>query len=224
MEIAPNIHAIEMGFVYAYLILADDSCVLIDTGLDRSAKKIIGYIKNAGFTMDQLTAIMINHADGDHYGGLHTLQTLSGAKVYASSIEADAIEQGVSSRKLTPTGFQKLIFSVISQFIKPIPASVNQNPQNAETLPILDGLEVIATPGHTPGHLAYFLPSMRILFAGDSITGSSDKLISSHGANTADEAQAKESFKKLYELKPEKVLAGHCLSLNQAYNHFFFSV
>ncbi|MHB8933595.1 MAG: MBL fold metallo-hydrolase [Bellilinea sp.] len=38
-----------------------------------------------------------------------------------------------------------------------------------QILPILDGLHVLDTAGHTPGHLSFYQPERRVLFAGDSI-------------------------------------------------------
>ena len=45
---------------------------------------------------------------------------------------------------------------------------------DGQILPVLGGLRVIETLGHTPGHISLFAPSAGILFCGDSIVSSED--------------------------------------------------
>jgi glyoxylase-like metal-dependent hydrolase (beta-lactamase superfamily II) len=51
------------------------------------------------------------------------------------------------------------------------PVAVTRQVRAGETLPILagdGGLQVIETPGHTLGQIAFYLPGRRLLFAGDT--------------------------------------------------------
>ena len=91
MEITPDVHLIPGGFVNTYLISDPDGLTLIDAGLARRWRKILKYIASLGHAPQDLRRILVTHADGDHAGGLAALQAASGARVYASPIEAEAL-------------------------------------------------------------------------------------------------------------------------------------
>ena len=70
------------------------------------------------------------------------------------------------------------------------------------------GLQIVATPGHTAGHLAVFDPDTGVLVAGDALTNT-DGLMGSSPQFTEDEAAAAASVRKLATLAPETILVGH---------------
>jgi glyoxylase-like metal-dependent hydrolase (beta-lactamase superfamily II) len=71
------------------------------------------------------------------------------------------------------------------------------------------GLRVIATPGHTPGHVCVFDPSGLLLILGDAMNNIESKLGGPNPQYTADMAQAHQSVKKLAKLKFERAVFGH---------------
>jgi len=76
-------------------------------------------------------------------------------------------------------------------------------------LPILGGLVVLPTPGHTPGHISFFLQNQKILFSGDSIEFLRTSLSPSTGANTWNETIARQSFEEQMALSPTLICGGH---------------
>jgi glyoxylase-like metal-dependent hydrolase (beta-lactamase superfamily II) len=83
---------------------------------------------------------------------------------------------------------------------------------DGETLPILSGeggLRVVATPGHTLGHISLYLPSRKLLFAGDALRHSGEKIVPSPAMFNRDQAQALQSFTDLTRLEIEASLPGH---------------
>ncbi len=70
------------------------------------------------------------------------------------------------------------------------------------------GLQVVATPGHTAGHLAVYDSGTGVLVAGDALTNT-DGLTGSLPQFTEDEAAAAESVRKLAQLSPSTILVGH---------------
>lgn len=209
MEIAPSVHQINNTFVFQYLIVINSDLLLIDTGIGGNHKRIISTIKNLGYSPAALKKIIITHADGDHFGGLAELQKLTQAISYSTSIEADAIRAGRSSRPLKPKGIQKMLFGLVVPMIKSQPARIDTLLTGDESFDVLGGLQVILTPGHTPGHISLFSPSTGILFAGDSIQVVRGEPRPSVRGNTWDMAKAEESFHKQLNLHPEMILAGH---------------
>ena len=70
------------------------------------------------------------------------------------------------------------------------------------------GLQVIATPGHTPGHLAVFDEDTGVLVAGDALNNN-EGLACSSPEFTEDMAAAEASVIQLARLAPRTILVGH---------------
>lgn len=209
MEITRGVHLIPGITANAYLIIEPNGLVLIDTGLPGSSKKILKYIQSLGFEPENIDHILVTHADDDHYGSLAKLQALTGAQTYASPKEARAIIVGKSSRQLRLNGIKKALFGIVQRFIRARPAAITSELADNQVLPFVGGLQVLSTPGHTPGHLSFYCPSQGILFAGDSMRSTGEYLTPSVGVNTWDEQEAKISVIKQSRLGARIVCVGH---------------
>ncbi len=209
MEIVKNIHLIPGIVANPYLIMNAEGLTLIDAGLPWSAKKILKYVTSLGFEAGDIKNIIITHADSDHVGGLAAIRTKSGGEVFASEIEAQAIKDGVLSRPLKLSGIQKLLFSAANVFFRAAPAEVDHILTDVEVLPVLGGLRVIETPGHTPGHISLYTEEEGVLFCGDSLRCPEGRIKVSRGVNTWDEALAWQSAQLQAGLGASIVCPGH---------------
>ncbi|WP_181701344.1 hydroxyacylglutathione hydrolase [Chthonobacter albigriseus] len=88
----------------------------------------------------RLTDILITHHHHDHVAGLADLKAVSGARAIGPAAEADRIP----GLDVTVSGGD----------------SLQVGPYR---------VEVIATPGHTLGHVAYHLPDQALVFSGDTL-------------------------------------------------------
>lgn len=170
MQITPNIHQINLGYVNVYLIIEEDGLTLIDAGMSFHYNKIISGIQVLGQDPTQIKTILLTHGDPDHAGSIAKLRKIADFKIYTSKIEADALREGKGSRQLNTgpiLGFFMRLVELLSGGPKPI--IVDEVIKDGDTLPILDGMQVVATPGHTPGHLSFFFPAHKFLVAGDSM-------------------------------------------------------
>jgi glyoxylase-like metal-dependent hydrolase (beta-lactamase superfamily II) len=209
MEIIPNVHLIPNGFVNAYLIVDPDGLTLIDAGMARNGKAILDYIAGLGRSPGDLRRILVTHADPDHVGALAALKAASGARIACAPAEAEAIAAGRSSREIKPGLLLKPLFGLVSLFFKTVPATVDDLLADGQVLPVLGGLRVMATPGHTPGHVSLFAPAAGILFSGDSLISQGDRLYLSRPANTWDAALAQASARAQAALGATIVCPGH---------------
>lgn len=210
MEIAPRVHKLTGFIANQYLLVSDGELTLIDAGLPGNQNRILDYIQKIGFQPTSLKRILITHADGDHSAAIGELKTITQATVYASQIEAEAIRAGVSSRPLKPRGLQKPIYALSKRIIPTIPNPVDEILHPGQILPVLEGLLIIDSAGHSPGHLSFHLPIASILFAGDSIWGSRNGPIAyATTANTWDMQLAVSAFERQMALKPRIIAAGH---------------
>jgi len=208
MQITKNIHRIG-GFVNQYLLIDNDELTLIDAGMLSNAGNIIKYIKNAGLNPENLNRILITHSDPDHYGAANKIQEVTGAEIWTSQIEADAMKTGSNTREITPKGFFAIIFPLLGPLLSSPPTQVDHIIKDGDILPILCGLQVIASPGHTPGHISFFLPEERILFVGDAIRAKLGSPVATSDATTGDPIQAQASFENLMKLNPLVLACGH---------------
>ena len=222
MKIIDDVFLVPGVVANPYLILDEDELTVIDTGLPRSEKKILAYVASLGKRAQDVKRIIITHADLDHFGGLAALQAATGARTYASRIEADAIAQGKSSREINPSGFslRRVLFTLMRPFMKATPVQVDEILAEGDTLPVLGGLHVVETPGHTPGHISLFASSAKVLFCGDSMVSAQNGLQGSRPGITWDETRARESERKQASLGATIVCSGHGSVVMDAHGKF----
>jgi glyoxylase-like metal-dependent hydrolase (beta-lactamase superfamily II) len=210
MEIFPNVHHIPNIVANPYLLIDPDVLTLVDAGLPGSHRKILRYMSGLGYAPHDLKRILITHADFDHVGGLAALKKATGARLYASPVEAQAMAEGHASRPLKPRRkITKLLLDLMTGLFKPSTVQVDEFLTDGQTFPMLGGLRVVETPGHTPGHVSFFAPSAGILFCGDSLVSEESGLRGSRGANTWDQAKSDESVRKQATLGATIVCSGH---------------
>ena len=210
MEIIPNVHLIPKTVANPYLLIDPDGLTLIDAGLPGSHKKILRYMASLGYAPKDLKRILITHSDFDHVGGLPALKRATGARVYASPVEAQAMAEGHASRPVKPRKMsRRLLFGLMNRVFKPARVRVDELLTDGQILPVLGGLRVIETLGHTPGHISLFAPSLGILFCGDSIVSGEEGLRGSSGANNWDQAKSDESVRKQAALGARILCSGH---------------
>jgi glyoxylase-like metal-dependent hydrolase (beta-lactamase superfamily II) len=223
-KVAPNVHQIPGTICNLFLIVEPEGLTLIDAGLKGTEKKILQFIATLGRQPRDLKRILITHSDGDHVGALAALKTATGARVYASEIEARAIANGKPSRELKPTGAYKILFALLTPLMTRVfgasRTSVDEIFSANQVLPVLGELRVVATSGHTPGHVSFFIPSVGVLFVGDSLIVRDGNLRGSTGMNNWDQPQANASVRLQAALGARIVCSGHGEVVHDAMGKF----
>jgi glyoxylase-like metal-dependent hydrolase (beta-lactamase superfamily II) len=207
LKIFENVFVVPKVVCNPYIIIDADGLTIIDTGFPRSEKKILAYVTRLGRSARDVTRILLTHSDLDHVGALPALQRATGARTYASRIEAEAIAAGITSRPIKHHGFS--LRRLVHVFSKPARFRVDEILMKGDVLPILGGLSVVDTAGHSPGHLSFFAPAAGILFCGDSMVTSEKKIHGSRPQFTWDEALAKEAVVKQAALGARIVCPAH---------------
>lgn len=196
-----------MGRVY--LIEDPDGLTLIDASLASAAAKILRQLVSIGRKPGDIKRILITHAHPDHVGGLPALKQATGAEVICSTIERPFTE----GKTEIPRAPAESLSSLTRRMLPPpttLPGTpVDRTVQDGEWLPeVMGGLQAVWTPGHAPGHTAYWQPQKRVVFCGDVImrlTG----LRLPFAAFTVDMTENKRSIQKVVQLQPEIVCFGH---------------
>jgi len=206
---AVQVEQVRNGFVNLYLIREPAGLSLVDAGTAGGPRHVERALRRRGHQLAELRHILITHADPDHIGGAADLRALSGAALYAGQIEAEAMARGRASRDPKSTPLTAPLFGLMNRLTPIRPVEATHILQPGDELPILGGLQVIATPGHTPGHLSFFAPAYGVLFAGDSMTAFGGRLSFVDGPVTWDYARGRESVRLQAELQPGMVCCGH---------------
>ena len=193
------------GLINAYLVREDDGLTLIDTGIVGSAPGILAAARKLGAPIRRL---LLTHAHGDHVGSLDALSAaLPAAEVLISARDVRLLsgDTSLDAHEAQPPvrgSFQR------------VQARITRTLEDGDTV---GSLQVVASPGHTPGHLALFDPRDRSLIAGDAfqtagglaVAGVIRPLFPLPALATWHLPTALESARKLLALEPARLAAGH---------------
>ncbi|AEN89735.1 Beta-lactamase domain protein [Priestia megaterium WSH-002] len=81
--------------------------------------------------------------------------------------------------------------------------------KGSQLLPYCGGIEVIFTPGHTPGHVSFYLRKSKTLVAGDALVLVNGKLMGPVKQTTLNMDQAVQSLEKFLNYEIEHVICYH---------------
>lgn len=213
MQIAPGLHLVDgMGrVVNAYVWQRPDGgLTLIDAGMPSDAPKILTFVEKLG--AGRLDRIIATHGDIDHIGSLAAVQAATGATVICHAVEK-AVVEGRQARAMgnsLPARAYGPLFDAASRALlryRPV-SQVDELVLDKQVL--VEGLQVVHVPGHTPGQIALFEPQRGILIAADALNNRDDKLGLPPAIATPRMDIAKDSIRKLAELKGVQVICfGH---------------
>jgi len=226
MKIGERVEALEipMGFlgnqsIIHPTVLWDDGegASLIDAGLPGQAPLIRQKLSGLGLGLKDIRRILLTHQDIDHIGSAQALQEASGARVFAHEADAPYISGEKKLLKLDVPRLEARLAALpenereqARRLIDPLPrVQVDRMLKGGEELPFHGGILVVNTPGHTPGHVCYYLRRQRLLIAGDALRVDNGALMGPSPKATLDMDMAIESLAALRELPIEGVLCYH---------------
>lgn len=196
-----------------YVIVGHDGLTLIDTSLSpQTPRRLEPQLQKRSFQLDDIRHILITHAHPDHLGGLADFQRRTKARTCAHRRDAPVIRGEmtlVRPRREYLTGLARLM-SYGPTMPPPAPARVDVELSGGQVLDeVLPGLQVIETPGHSPGHIAFWWPEKRLLFGGDVMMHLPWGLALPVAAFTPDMAEARRSVRKVADLDVDILCLGH---------------
>jgi glyoxylase-like metal-dependent hydrolase (beta-lactamase superfamily II) len=160
-------------------VIRGGEATIVDTGVGGSGQRIGEVVQEAGLGWDAVRNLIVTHHHGDHAGSVGDVLGMA----TGATIWAGAADiPRISS-----------------------PREIVAADDGAEIF----GLRVIATPGHTLGHISLFDEMASTFISGDAINTNGGTLRVSPPQNTADMTLAVESVRKIAALGFEKALFMH---------------
>jgi glyoxylase-like metal-dependent hydrolase (beta-lactamase superfamily II) len=188
-------------FVNAFLVREDDGFTLVDTTVGGGADQFIAAARDAG---GEIRRIALTHGHGDHVGSLDDLKQKLGDSVQVLMPQLDArIHAG-----------EKVVDGKMPGSWPKLQTTPDVRLTGGERV---GSLEVVPTPGHTPGHVSFLDTRDRTIIVGDTFTSIGGVAVSNHfylrfplaAMATWDKDKDLESAKKLRELDPATIVVGH---------------
>jgi glyoxylase-like metal-dependent hydrolase (beta-lactamase superfamily II) len=194
----------QLGMVNAFLVREDDGLTIVDTGMRGMHKKVVPAVEELGAPV---VRILLTHYHDDHSGSLDALAELWPDAERLWSEREDPFLSGQA--ELLPGEPEGKV-----RAIKPRSATATRLLNEGDRV---GSLEVVSSPGHSPGHISLLDTRDRTLIAGDAYSTLGGVATTAKpywrfplpGFVTWNGAVALESARKLRALEPARLAVGH---------------
>jgi len=194
-----------------------DGATLVDAGMPGQLPLIEQALAAIGVRLGDIRRILLTHQDIDHIGCAAAIVEATRAEVYAHAADAMFIRGEAPLLKLDPKRLetrlralpedrQRLARALIAS---PPRVAVHHELNGGEELPFHGGIVVIPTPGHTPGHVCYYVKTLKLLIAGDALRVENGSLIGPSPVASYDVRRAVTSLKNLLPYAIDSILCYH---------------
>ena len=153
--------------VNAFLIETSERRYLVDAGNGAIRGPGLGHLRaalgRAGCRPDDVDVVLMTHMHGDHCVGLYEdgHAVFARAEMVVSEAERDfwADEAGLNEMQRSQLDFARSAFA----------AYAGRTALMTPGREVAPGIEMVALPGHTPGHVGYLIGAAKVLIWGDIV-------------------------------------------------------
>ena len=198
----------------SYIVRTSNGLVLVDAGMDSDGGDVHTGLRALNADISEVRAILLTHWHNDHSAGAQALHAECGAPVYyhrgdEPQFTREAGAKGLRgwlSDRIPEIGLLVLFKGLLGE-AAPRAVAAQHFVQDGDV--VLDEFEVVATPGHTSGHVSYFYRPEQALFAGDALAVIDGRIRFMARPVTLDLVAARASLEKCLARQPRIVCPGH---------------
>jgi glyoxylase-like metal-dependent hydrolase (beta-lactamase superfamily II) len=201
------------------LLCDSEHRILIDCGYPGFLSLLERASADAGVPFSEVTGVIVTHHDYDHCGALADIkEKYPGIVTMASAADAPVLEGKEKSIRLRQTQSAPANLSeseksradeIRAGFASMKPARIDAIIGGGDVMPWSGGTEIIATPGHLPGHISLFVRHEKTVVTGDALVASRGRLHVPASRYSFDPETAKLSAKKLLSLDADRFICYH---------------
>lgn len=204
--------------IYPSLIISNNELTLVDTGYMNFLTLIENEILKNGYEIKNLKNIIITHYDDDHIGSLFDFkEKYPWINIIASDIESKYISGEMKSERLVQA--EALLDNMSNEeiefgkwFINQLKSlkhvAIDKKVRDGDMI-LHNKCRIVATPGHTSGHISLYFPSLKSVITGDAAVNENHDLVIANPSFCLDIERAEQSLKKIKNLKAEHYYCYH---------------
>ncbi|MEV5880037.1 MBL fold metallo-hydrolase [Streptomyces sp. NPDC052101] len=151
----------------AYLVAGDDGFTLIDVGWAKAPGVLLKAVAELGRKPSDIRRLVLTHAHPDHVKGAAELRRHTGAEIAIHEADAAWLQAGRVPASGRSGAFGRLLDRLPAMHWEPV--TPDRLLMDGQYIPGADGLRVIHTPGHSPGHIVLLHEPTQTLLVGDAI-------------------------------------------------------
>jgi glyoxylase-like metal-dependent hydrolase (beta-lactamase superfamily II) len=177
MQLAPSLHRLgTASLVNSYLLEDAGAITVIDAGLRGHWNDLLRELEAMGRSLVDIRALLLTHGDVDHVGFAERLRLENGVPVFVGSADAaqacgEVPKPAAARDPMRIASMARfLVYGLTHRGLRSTPIKEVTPIDGATSLDVPGAPEVIPLPGHTPGSVAYHVPSMDAIFMGDAMT------------------------------------------------------
>ena len=204
--------------IYPSLIILNNELTLVDTGYTNFLPLIENEILKNGYEMKDLKNIIITHYDDDHIGSLYDFkEKYPWINIIASEMESKYISGEMKSERLVQA--EEMLENMSNEeiefgkwFVQQLKnlkhVSIDEKVHDGDMI-LGNKCRVVATPGHTSGHISLYFPSLKSVITGDAAVNENHELVIANPHFCLDAEKAEQSLEKITNLKAEMYYCYH---------------
>ncbi|MCY9785755.1 MBL fold metallo-hydrolase [Nocardiopsis sp. EMB25] len=197
-----------LGASAAYAIRGERT-VLVDTGFAGGEDRLLGRLAKAGIASASISLIVLTHCHPDHAGGAAALRRRLGVPVAVHEAEREWAESGTSELYTPLNPFGRILRRTLDTGFPAFTPDVvlgDGADLDAHGVPV----DVLHTPGHTPGSVSLRHRESGEVLVGDLLAGSMTRRDRPGLPFLAqDTGRLRRSARRVLDARPTRFLFGH---------------